>query len=137
MRAWLANPKQATGLIHDNDEAGHELLSIAYPIPLLHSAIIIQQPQSEVYEALNAMRRQLILWTLVMCVWLYATRIPASKKHNIVYDPRRPAEEFHARLPAEVRWKADNYDNLLEQPTIFYAMALTLAFLDAGARPDR
>lgn len=68
-----------------------------------------------------------------MCVWLYATRIPALKKHNIVYDPRRPSEEFHAALPAEVRWKADNYNNLLEQPTIFYAVALTLAFLNAGS----
>ena len=75
----------------------------------------------------------LVLWTLVMCVWLYATRIPALKKHNLVYDARRPSEEFHAQLPAEVRWKADNYNNLLEQPTIFYAVALTLAFLNAGS----
>jgi hypothetical protein len=30
------------------------------------------------------------------------------KKRNIVYDPHRPPEEFHAQLPAEVRWKADN-----------------------------
>jgi hypothetical protein len=75
----------------------------------------------------------LVLWTLVMCVWLYVTRIPAIKKHGIVYDPGRPAEEFHAQLPAHVRWKADNYNNLLEQPTIFYAVALTLVFLNAGS----
>jgi hypothetical protein len=75
----------------------------------------------------------LVLWTFVMGVWLYATRIPALKMHRIVYDPQRPAEEFHAQLPAEVRWKADNYNNLLEQPTLFYAVALTLAFLDAGS----
>jgi hypothetical protein len=75
----------------------------------------------------------LVLWTLVMCAWLYATRIPALKTYNIVYDPRRPAEEFHSQLPAEVRWKADNYNNLLEQPTIFYAVALTLALLDEGS----
>jgi hypothetical protein len=68
-----------------------------------------------------------------MGVWLYATRIPALKKHNVVYDPQRPSEEFHAQLPAKVRWKADNYNNLLEQPTLFYAVALTLAFLDAGS----
>ena len=73
------------------------------------------------------------LWTLVMCVWLYATRIPAVKRFNIVYDPHRPSEEFHAQLPAEVRWKADNYDNLLQQPTIFYAVALTLVSLNAGS----
>jgi hypothetical protein len=75
----------------------------------------------------------LVLWTFVMGVWLYATRIPALQKHRIIYDPQRPAEEFHAQLPAKVRWKADNYNNLLEQPTLFYAVALTLAFLDAGA----
>jgi hypothetical protein len=75
----------------------------------------------------------LVLWTFVMGVWLYATRIPALQKHRIIYDPQRPSEEFHAQLPAEVRWKADNYNNLLEQPTLFYAVALTLAFLEAGS----
>lgn len=75
----------------------------------------------------------LVLWTLAMCVWLYATRIPALKKHNVVYNPHRPSEEFHAQLPPQVRWKADNYNNLLEQPTIFYAVALTLAILGAGS----
>jgi hypothetical protein len=75
----------------------------------------------------------LVLWTLVMGVWLYATRIPALSRHRIVYDPQRPSEEFHAQLPAEVRWKADNYNNLMEQPTLFYAVALTLALLGAGS----
>src|SRR6266403_4319645 len=75
----------------------------------------------------------LVLWSFVMWAWLYATRIPAITKNKIVYDPQRPAEEFHAQLPAEVRWKADNYNNLLEQPTLFYAVALTLAFLEAGS----
>ena len=31
-----------------------------------------------------------------------------------------------------MRWKADNYNHLLEQPTLFYAVALTLALLGAG-----
>ena len=75
----------------------------------------------------------LVLWTFVMGVWLYATRIPALQKRRIIYDPQRPSEEFHAQLPAEVRWKADNHNNLLEQPTLFYAVALTLALLDAGS----
>ena len=35
-----------------------------------------------------------------------------------------------------MRWKADNYNNLLEQPTIFYAIALTLAFLNVGSGFD-
>jgi hypothetical protein len=75
----------------------------------------------------------LVLWSFVMCAWLYATRIPAIARNRIVYDQQAPAEEFHARLPAEVRWKADNYNNLMEQPTLFYAVALTLALLGADS----
>ena len=73
----------------------------------------------------------LVLWSFVMWAWLYATRIPAVIKSKIIFDPQRPAEEFHAQLPAEVRWKADNYNNLMEQPTLFYAVVLTLAFSGA------
>jgi hypothetical protein len=75
----------------------------------------------------------LVLWSFVMWAWLYATRIPAIVKNKIVYDPHRPAGDFHAQLPAPVRWKADNYNHLMEQPTLFYAVALTLALLDADA----
>jgi hypothetical protein len=75
----------------------------------------------------------LVLWSFVMWAWLYATRIPAIIKNKVVYDPHRPATEFHAQLPAQVRWKADNYNNLMEQPTLFYAVTLTLALLDVGA----
>jgi hypothetical protein len=75
----------------------------------------------------------LVLWSFVMLAWLYATRIPAVIKDRIAFDPRRPPEEFHAQLPAEVRWKADNYNHLMEQPTLFYAVALTLALLGAGS----
>src|SRR5262245_37107014 len=75
----------------------------------------------------------LVLWSFVMWAWLYATRIPAIMKNGIVLDPHRPPEEFHAQLPAPVRWKADNYNHLMEQPTLFYAVTLTLALLGAGA----
>jgi hypothetical protein len=74
----------------------------------------------------------LVLWSFVMWAWLYATRIPALIKLKIAYDPFLPNPEFIRRLPAEVRWKSDNYNNLMEQPTLFYAVALTLAFAGAG-----
>ena len=75
----------------------------------------------------------LVFWSLAMEAWLYATRIPAIRRNKIIYDPRRPAAEFHAQLPAEVRWKADNYNNLMEQPTLFYAVALALALVDPAS----
>lgn len=74
----------------------------------------------------------LVLWSFVMWAWLYATRIPAMTRRKVRYDPLKPAAEFHAQLPAQVRWKADNYNHLMEQPTLFYAVALTLAL----AAPD-
>jgi hypothetical protein len=37
------------------------------------------------------------------------------------------AADLANMLPPQVRWKADNYNHLLEQPTIFYATALALA----------
>ncbi|RYD60465.1 MAG: MAPEG family protein [Sphingomonadales bacterium] len=74
----------------------------------------------------------LVLWTFVMWAWLYATRIPAMNRLKLDYDPRRPGSEFVDRFPPEVRWKADNYNHLHEQPTIFYAVAITLAILGAG-----
>jgi hypothetical protein len=75
----------------------------------------------------------LVLWSFVMWAWLYATRLPAMMKNKVVADPHRPAGEFHAQLPAQVRWKADNYNHLMEQPTLFYAVTLILALVGAGS----
>lgn len=69
----------------------------------------------------------LVLWSLVMWAWMYATRIPAIAKARMVLDPMLPNGQQMATLPPQVRWKADNYNHLMEQPTIFYATALALA----------
>ncbi|MGB4344731.1 MAG: MAPEG family protein [Moraxellaceae bacterium] len=75
----------------------------------------------------------LVAWSLVMWTWMYATRLPAMFKAKMKSDPYAPRGEQMNQLPAEVRWKADNYNHLMEQPTIFYAIALTLALMDAGS----
>jgi hypothetical protein len=74
----------------------------------------------------------LVLWSFVMWAWLYATRIPAMVKNNVRFDPQRPISVFQEQIPAAVRWKADNYNHLMEQPTLFYAVALTLALIGLG-----
>ncbi|MFN9848435.1 MAG: MAPEG family protein [Alphaproteobacteria bacterium] len=74
----------------------------------------------------------LVLWSLVMWVWLYATRIPAVQKAQVPMDPGMTSADLAAALPASVRWKADNYNHLMEQPTIFYATALALAVAGQG-----
>lgn len=68
----------------------------------------------------------LVIWSLVMLIWLYATRIPAMAKAKV--KPGEATKEQMAALPsANV---ANNYNHLMEQPTIFYALCFALQFLD-------
>lgn len=71
----------------------------------------------------------LVAWTFVMWAWMYVTRIPAIRKARMRLDPQAPRGEQMASLPANVRWKADNYNHLMEMPTLFYAVALVLAIV--------
>jgi hypothetical protein len=76
----------------------------------------------------------LISWSLVIWVWMYATRLPAMQKARInPQDAARPGT-LAGRLPASVTNVADNYNHLMEQPTLFYALclALTAAGLQDG-----
>ena len=74
----------------------------------------------------------LVLWSMVMWGWLYATRLPAMRGARTKLDPTMPRDVMLGGLPPRVRWKADNYNHLMEQPTLFYATVLTLALLGQG-----
>src|SRR3954451_19351311 len=76
----------------------------------------------------------LVAWTLVMQVWMYAARIPAMRRAGISLKGRRGTRggALEGAIPDQANWKAHNYNHLMEQPTIFYAIALTLAFMDFG-----
>jgi hypothetical protein len=74
----------------------------------------------------------LAAWTHVMWFWMYATRIPAIFAAKMKLDPNVPKGQLAASLPPRVRWKADNYNHLFEQPTVFYAVALSLAVMGHG-----
>ena len=73
----------------------------------------------------------LVAWTLVMMVWMAATRIPAMRKAGIDLATRRGGRgaNLEGVLPDEVNWKAHNYQHLLEQPTIFYAIVVVLILM--------
>jgi hypothetical protein len=74
----------------------------------------------------------LVSWSMLMWVWMYATRLPAISASKMKLDPNAPSGEQMASLPASVRWKADNYNHLMEQPTLFYALAISLAIMGEG-----
>jgi len=46
---------------------------------------------------------------------------------KVPLDPNIPPKDLTRDLPARVRWKADNYNHLMEAPTLFYAASLVLA----------
>jgi hypothetical protein len=70
----------------------------------------------------------LAAWTFVIFFWMYATRIPAMIRAGIDLKTLRggTGASLDQKLPPEVQWKAHNYNHLLEQPTIFYAVTLLL-----------
>jgi hypothetical protein len=76
----------------------------------------------------------LLAWTMVMWVWMYATRIPAMNKAGIDAKNLVGGEGSSLRglLPDTVSWKADNYNHLHEAPTLFYAVAIVLAIIAQG-----
>ena len=76
----------------------------------------------------------LLAWTMVMWVWMYATRIPAMNKAGI--DAKNlvgsNGASLREKLPDSISWKADNYNHLHEAPTLFYAVAIVLAIIGQG-----
>ncbi len=75
-------------------------------------------------------------WTMVMWVWMYATRIPAINKlpkpTEAGADQGWTGAMLEGLIPREIQWKAHNYNHLHEAPTVFYAVALALAFIGQG-----
>lgn len=81
----------------------------------------------------------LLVWSTVMWVWLYATRLPAMARARIDglkmvgSTGKGLRDDLVAAGEERASWVADNYNHLMEQPTVFYAVALALAFMGQGS----
>lgn len=65
----------------------------------------------------------LIFWSLIIWAVMYARRIPAMQKAKINPDSAKsPNGDWKGLLPEKVQAAAHNYNHLMEQPTIFYAL---------------
>ena len=80
----------------------------------------------------------LAAWTMVIWLWMYATRIPAMNRAkidgvNMVGSTGRGLRDnLVAKGEEKASWVADNYNHLHEAPTIFYAVCLVLAMIGQG-----
>ena len=70
----------------------------------------------------------LVAWSLVMMIWMAATRLPAMRKAGIKPSRGGRGANLEGVLPNEVNWPAHNYQHLMEQPTIFYAIVFATIF---------
>jgi hypothetical protein len=68
------------------------------------------------------------LLTVIMMVWMVATRLPAMTAAGMDAQDARDTSVLKS-LPPKVTGIADNYNHLFEQPTVFYAVALAIAVL--------
>ncbi len=73
----------------------------------------------------------LLAWSIIMLLWMYATRIPAMMAAGIDLKNRvgGQGKDLDAVLPAKIQWKAHNYNHLMEQPTLFYAVCIILILM--------
>lgn len=72
----------------------------------------------------------LVLWSLVVLLWLVATRFPAFAKLglDVAKSPRGVRYvDVEQDMPARVNWVSHNYTHLMEQPTLFYGVIAVLA----------
>ena len=77
----------------------------------------------------------LVAWTLLVMLWMLVTRMGEFRRMGVNFsnipDGSRGAD-LEGRADAKAQWKSHNYNHLMEQPTIFYAVAITLALMDFG-----
>ena len=76
----------------------------------------------------------LVAWTILMLIWLVLTRLPAMKAAGVDLGKLVGSKGGDADgiLSPKTQWKAHNYNHLHEQPTLFYAVCLVIAFTGTG-----
>lgn len=76
----------------------------------------------------------LVAWTLVVMIWMFATRFPAMSRKGISLKDRvgSRGSDLDGVVEPQAQWKAHNYNHLMEQPTLFYAIAIVLALIGGG-----
>lgn len=77
----------------------------------------------------------LVCWSLVVMVWLGYDRVRNILRLRLSPDAGKFARDLDALMPDRARQVSANYMHLMEQPTIFYAVCLSLQFIGQGNHP--
>ena len=77
----------------------------------------------------------LVAWTLLVMLWMIVRRGREFRRMGVTLRTipvGLRGADMEGKADPTAQWKAHNYNHLLEQPTIFYAIALTLAMMNFG-----
>ncbi len=77
----------------------------------------------------------LVAWTLLVMLWMVIARSAEMRRLGMTLSNVVPGSrgfDLEGRAEARAQWKSHNYNHLMEQPTIFYAIAITLALMEMG-----
>ena len=78
----------------------------------------------------------LVAWTLLVMLWMMVARMAEFRRLGVSFG-NIPAGsrgvDLEGRANPSAQWKSHNYNHLMEQPTIFYAIAITLALMGMGS----
>ena len=77
----------------------------------------------------------LVAWTLLVMLWMLVARGREFRRMGINFDNIPDGSrgvDLDGKADPKAQWKSHNYNHLMEQPTIFYAIAITLALMDFG-----
>ena len=77
----------------------------------------------------------LVCWSLVVMVWLGYERVRNILRLRLSPDAGKFARDLDALMPDRARQVSANYMHRMEQPTIFYAVCLSLQFIGQGNHP--
>ena len=78
----------------------------------------------------------LVAWTIVVMLWMLGSRAAEFRRLGVTFttipDGSRGLD-LEGKAASQAQWKSHNYNHLMEQPTIFYAIALALALMGMGS----
>jgi hypothetical protein len=88
------------------------------------------------YSPLVAPMVALLAWSLVMLVWMAVARAREFRRLGITRGSipnGARGVDLDGRADPRAQWKSHNYNHLMEQPTIFYAIVAALIFMGFDA----
>jgi len=134
VRDWFSQTLQPTGLHEYVDDSGTAQIGVAYPIPLLKSAVVVEQPKADVFAPLEHMRNEFIFWTLLSVILFVSLGVAVAWRILQPLRQLQAAAEKVGRGERDIKLNIHTHDELEDLGKTFEAMARSLEELERMRR---